>query len=48
MSKFHETLKNVKKAPQKSTKEKRAEKREKRDMKNVSFNIKKAFEEKDK
>lgn len=48
MSKFHEAIKNVKKSPKKSTKEKRLEKREKKTMKNVSVNIKKVFEEKEK
>jgi len=49
MSKFHETLKNAKKAPKKSAKEKRAEKREKRAMKkDESYTIKKVFEEKEK
>ncbi|MCE4565493.1 hypothetical protein INQ51_14335 [Maribellus sp. CM-23] len=48
MSKFHEILKNVKKSPQKSAKEKRAEKRERRAMKNESVNLKKVFEEKEK
>ena len=43
MSKFHETLRNVKKAPKKSIKEKRAEKREKRAMKTESVNLKKVF-----
>jgi len=47
MSKFHESLKNVKKSPKKSAKEKREEKREKRAMKNPSFRLKKVFEEKD-
>jgi|GEM_PF-1124531 len=44
MSKFHETQRNVKKAPKKSAKERKAEKREKRAMKNESFNFKKVFE----
>lgn len=48
MSKFHETLRNEKKASKKSAKEKRAEKREKKAMKNESYNIKKVFEEKEK
>ena len=48
MSKFHETQKNVKKAPKKSLKEKKAEKREKRTMKNMGYEIKKVFEDKQK
>lgn len=48
MSKFHEILKNVKKSPKKSAKEKRAEKKEKRAMKSEVVNLKKVFEEKDK
>lgn len=46
MSKFHETKKNVKKAPKKNAKEKKAEKREKRALKNESYGVKKVFEEK--
>ena len=46
MSKFHEAKKSVKKAPQKSAKEKKAEKRQKRAMTNESYGIKKVFEEK--
>ena len=48
MSKFHEVLKNVKKAPKKSAKEKRLEKREKRAMRNESSTIKKVFKVKEK
>ncbi len=45
MSKFHETQKNVKKAPKKSIKEKRAEKRLKKTGKSGAIDIKKVFEE---
>ncbi len=48
MSKFHETKKNVKKAPKKTLKEKKAEKREKRGRSNEHIEIKKVFEEKEK
>ena len=48
MSKFHETAKNVKKAPKKSFKEKRAEKREKKLTVNQSVHSLKVFEEKEK
>lgn len=47
MSKHHEMLKNVKKAPKKSAKEKRAEKKEKRSVKSQPVNIHKVFEEKE-
>ncbi len=46
MAKFQESKKNVKKAPQKSLKEKKAEKREKKARKNESYGIKRVFEEK--
>nr|WP_321411907.1 hypothetical protein [uncultured Carboxylicivirga sp.] len=48
MSKFHETLKNVKKAPKKSAKEKRADKREKKANQDTSSGIKHLFNEKEK
>ena len=48
MSKFHEAARNVKKAPKKNVKEKRAEKREKREMRNQPLSIHKVFEEKEK
>jgi len=48
MSKFHEILKNVKKTPKKSVKEKRAEKKERKAMRSESVNLKKVFEEKEK
>jgi len=48
MSKHHEILKNVKKEPKKSIKEKRAEKREKRAMMNQPISIHKVFTEKEK
>lgn len=48
MSKFHEAAKNVKKAPKKSIKEKRAEKREKKLVGNQSIHSLKVFEEKEK
>ena len=47
MSKFHEALKSIKRAPKKSAKEKRAEKREKKAMRNEPISIKKVFEEKE-
>lgn len=48
MSKYHETIKNVKKSPKKSAKEKRMEKEEKRVIKTASSDIKKIIEEKNK
>jgi len=45
MSKFHETQKNVKKAPKKTVKEKRAEKRLKKAGKSGAIDFKKVFEE---
>lgn len=48
MSKHHEILKNVKKSPAKTIKEKRAEKREKKMMKDHPVSIVKAIEEKEK
>ena len=45
MSKFHEAMRNAKKTPKKSMKEKRLEKREKRAMKTDTINLKKVFEE---
>jgi len=48
MSKFHEAAKNVKKAPQKTVKEKKAEKREKKLMGKQSIHSLKVFEEKEK
>ena len=48
MSKFHEAKKNVKKAPQKSVKEKRAEKREKKLTGKQSIHSLKVFEENEK
>ncbi|MCU4164388.1 hypothetical protein [Carboxylicivirga caseinilyticus] len=48
MSKFHETLKNVKKEPKKSAKEKRADKREKKANKDTSYGIRHLFNEKEK
>ena len=47
MSKSHESQKNVKKAPKKSAKERKLEKREKKLFKNGSKNVdvKKIFEE---
>ncbi len=48
MSKFHEAKKNVKKAPKKSLKEKKAEKRDKKGRSDEHFEIKKVFEEKEK
>ena len=46
MSKFREAKKNVKKAPIKSAKEKRLEKREKKAQKFHFYDTKKVFEEK--
>ena len=48
MSKFHETQKNVKKAPKKSVKEKRAEKRLKKTGNSGAVDIKRVFEERPK
>jgi len=48
MSKFHEAVKNAKKAPKKSMKEKRAEKREKKMMGKGSIHTLNVFEEKEK
>ncbi len=47
MSKSHETQKNLKKAPKKSAKEKKAEKREKKlfHKSETHFDIKKVFDE---
>ncbi len=45
MSKVHETRKNVKKAPKKSIKEKRAEKKFKKAGKSGATEFKKVFEE---
>jgi len=45
MTKFHETRKNVKKAPKKSMKERKAEKREKQARKSETYGIKKVFKE---
>lgn len=44
MSKSHESQKNVKKTPQKSLKEKKAEKRAKKAGHSEDINIKKVFE----
>lgn len=46
MSKFHEALKNVKKAPKRSAKEKRQNKRAKRAMGSEAVSLKKVFEHK--
>ena len=48
MSKHHEVIKNTKKAPKKSAKERRLEKKEKKAMKNGPIDLKKVFEGKDK
>ena len=45
MSKIHEAQKNLKKAPKKTAKEKRAAKREKKANKGGLIDIKKVFEE---
>jgi len=47
MSKFHEALRSVKKAPKKNAKEKKLEKREKRAMKDALFSIKELFKKKE-